>query len=129
MQINTHLKIDNELNGKVIELKEDYSKVELNTILKMAADENGLVHGGFIFCAADYAAMAAVNDPFVVLAKSETKFTAPVKVGDRVILEAKITEKNGMRSSVEVKAKVFDKIVFIGMFYTATLEKHVFEMN
>ena len=128
MELNTHLELDNSLNGKVIELKSAYSKVELTTTPQMVADKQGLIHGGFIFCAADFAAMAAVNDPYVVLAKSETKFTAPVKLNDIVILEAIIKEQNGIKSTVEVIASVEDKTVFKGVFYTATLEKHVLEI-
>ncbi|MEA3497858.1 MAG: hotdog domain-containing protein [Campylobacterota bacterium] len=128
MKLNTHLELDNSLNGKVVELKDGYSKVELTTTSQMVADSNGLIHGGFIFCAADYAAMSAVNHPYVVLAKSEIKFTAPVKLNDIVTLEATITEQNGIKSTVDVTATVEDKTVFKGLFYTATLEKHVLEI-
>ena len=91
----------------------------------MAADAEGLVHGGFIFGAADYAAMAAVNDPYVVLAKASSKFIAPVKVGENVILEAKITETNGNKSTIEVTATVEANTVFTGEFLTAVLKQHV----
>ena len=37
---------------------------------------------------ADYAAMLAVNDPFVVLGAAQTRFLAPVAVGERVIARA-----------------------------------------
>ena len=49
MDIKTHNSIDQELCGKPLELGEGYSRVELQTTLQMAADETGLVHGGFIF--------------------------------------------------------------------------------
>lgn len=125
MKLNTHLKIDNGINGTVIELKQDYAKVQLDTKDFMSADEQGLVHGGFAFCAADFAAMAAVNEPYVVLAKSETKFLAPVKAGETIIFEANTTAKDGIKSTVEVIGNVQDKAVFKGTFYTATLDKHV----
>ena len=123
--LNTHLKIDKSLNGEVVELKDGFAKVELKTTQIMAADEQGLVHGGFAFCAADYAAMAAVNDPYVVLAKSEVKFLAPVKAGQSIIFEATITDTQGIKSTVEVVGFVGDKKIFTGSFYTATLDKHV----
>ena len=47
----------------------------------MAADGRGLVHGGFTFGLADFAAMCAVNDPNVVLGAATCKFLAPVQVG------------------------------------------------
>ena len=125
MKLNTHLKIDQTLNGTVIELKKGYAKIALQTTPIMIADKEGLVHGGFIFGAADFCAMASVNDPFVVLAKSEVKFLAPVKMGEVVEFEGTISEEKGNRAIVEVTGSVDDKKVFIGTFYTAILDKHV----
>lgn len=127
MELKTHLKLNKELNGELIVLDEGYAKVELKTLESMVADEQGLVHGGFMFCAADFTAMAVVNDPYVVLAKSETKFLAPVKVGQNILFEGKIVQNNGRKQSIEVVGSVKDQKVFIGTFYTAVLEKHVLE--
>lgn len=126
MTLNTHLKIDQTLNGKVLELAEGYAKIALKTSTIMIADAQGLIHGGFIFGAADFAAMAAVNDPFVVLSKSETKFLAPVKEGQSVLFEGTITSKEGKKATVEVVGSVDEKKVFVGTFYTAVLDKHLF---
>lgn len=128
MTLNTHLKLDSTLNGKAVELGEGYAKIELQTTDAMRADEEGLVHGGFCFCAADFAAMAAVNDPYVVLAKSETKFLAPVKVGDTVIFEGTVNENDGRKQVVSVIGKVGEKDVFTGTFYTAVLKQHVLSL-
>ena len=128
MLLKTHLKLDKNLNGEIVALEKDYAKIELTTTSNMVADEEGLVHGGFIFCAADFAAMASVNDPYVVLAKSETKFLAPVKVGMSVMFEGKVMENNGRKQSVEVVGKVEEKKVFVGTFYTAILEQHVLSL-
>jgi len=125
MKLNTHLKIDQTLNGTVIELKKGYAKIALQTTSIMIADAQGLVHGGFIFAAADFCAMAAINDPLVVLAKSEVKFLAPVKEGEIVVLDGHICEEKGNRATVEVTGSVDDKKVFVGSFYTAVLDKHV----
>ncbi|MCH9814257.1 MAG: thioesterase [Epsilonproteobacteria bacterium] len=128
MELNTHLKIDNTLNGEVIELKEGYAKIALKTTEVMVADAEGLVHGGFCFGAADFAAMAAVNDPFVVLAKSEVKFLAPVKVGEEVVFEGQVTENDGRKFTVSVTGCVGEKRVFTGTFYTAVLKQHVLSL-
>jgi len=125
MELNTHLKLNSELNGKVVELKQNYAKVEQVTSSLMVADEEGLVHGGFTFCAADFAAMACVNDPYVVLAKSEVKFLAPIKLGQTVVYEAKLLENEGKKSKVEVIATVDEKEVFKGVFSTVTLDNHI----
>jgi len=128
MNINTHLKIDNKISGNCIELKQNYAKVELNTKEFMCADKQGLIHGGFIFSSADYCAMLAINDPNVVLAKSNTKFIAPVRLNDIVILEAKVITSDGFKSEVQVSAFVNEKEVFKGSFFTATLKKHIFDV-
>ena len=81
MELNTHLNIDTSLCGKVVKLYTNYAEVLLHTTQQMSADSQGLVHGGFIFGAADYAAMLAVNDPYVVLGASSSKFVAPESRG------------------------------------------------
>jgi acyl-coenzyme A thioesterase PaaI-like protein len=125
MKLNTHLNIDQTLNGKVIELKDSFAKIELTTTELMRADEQGLVHGGFIFGSADFTAMATINHPFVVLAKSEVKFLAPVKIGESVLFEGEVSENDGRKATVKVVGKVADKEVFLGTFYTVVLDKHV----
>ena len=117
-----------ELVGEVIELGEGFSKVKLKTKEYMKVDEHGLVHGGFTFGLADYAAMLAVNEPTVVLGKAEVKFTKPVKVGDELLAEARIKEDIGKKKIVFVE--VFNQKnekVFEGTFHCYVLEKHVLE--
>lgn len=127
MQQNTHLNIDTSLCGKVIKLEEGYAEVLLHTSQQMTADTQGLVHGGFVFGAADYAAMSAVNDPFVVLGSSSSKFLAPVKVGDVVLCKATVISEKGKKRVVEVEAFVSDSRVFEGSFTTFVLDSHVLE--
>ncbi len=125
MQLNTHLHINTSLCGKVTKLQENYAEVLLHTTQQMAADLQGLVHGGFIFGAADYAAMSAVNDPYVVLGASSSKFIAPVKVGDAVLCKASVVNSQGKKLEVEVEAFVNGKLVFEGSFTTFVLSSHV----
>ena len=125
MQLNTHLNINISLCGKVTKLQENYAEVLLHTTQQMTTDSQGLVHGGFIFGAADYAAMSAVNDPFVVLGASSSKFLAPVKVGDTVLCKAKVVDVKGKKREVKVQAFVEEKLVFEGAFTTFVLERHV----
>ena len=125
MQLNTHLNINTALCGKVTKLEANYAEVLLHTTQQMSADEQGLVHGGFIFAAADYAAMSAVNDPYVVLGASASKFVAPVKVGDAVLCKATVVSVKGKKKVVEVKAFVKGMLIFEGAFTTFVLDKHV----
>lgn len=125
MLLKTHLNIDSTLCGKVTKLEEGYAEVLLHTTQQMTADAQGLVHGGFIFGAADYAAMSAVNDPYVVLGSSSSKFVAPVKVKDVVHLKAKVSTTKGKKKIVDVEAFVSEKLVFEGSFTTFVLDAHV----
>lgn len=125
MELKTHLKIDRSLCGEVVVLEAGYAKVELQTTERMRVDEEGLVHGGFCFGAADFAAMAAVNDPNVVLAKSTSKFIAPVRVGEIVVFEAEVVSQEGRKRQVKVTGNVEQTDVYEGTFDTVVLENHV----
>jgi len=127
MELNTHLNIDTSLCGKVTRLEANYAEVLLHTTRQMTADTQGLVHGGFVFAAADYAAMSAVNDPYVVLGASASKFVAPVKVGDAVLCQATVVSEKGKKKVVDVQAFVNEKLVFEGNFTTFVLDEHVLE--
>ena len=101
------------------------AEVALTATEEMAVDEKGLIHGGFTFGLADYAAMLAVNHPFVVLGGSECRFLAPVKVGDSMIASAYVEEIKGKRRSVRVDINVGVVKVFTGVFTCFVLEDHV----
>jgi acyl-coenzyme A thioesterase PaaI-like protein len=123
----THLAIDPRLCGRPVELAPGRARVELATVPEMAADERGLVHGGFVFGCADYAAMLAVGDPLVVLAGAEVRFLAPVAVGESVIAEARVTAEEGRRREVEVTVECGGTAVFAGTFRCAVPDRHVLD--
>jgi acyl-coenzyme A thioesterase PaaI-like protein len=128
MYLKTHLAINQTLCGQLLSIDEGIAIVKINTTSEMVVDDHKLVHGGFIFGAADYAAMAAVNDPNVVLGSAEVKFLKPSKSGDSVILKAKVTEANGKRRRVDVEGvDEAGTIIFSGIFSCFVLEKHVLE--
>ncbi len=124
----THRLTSPELVGKPVKVGPPEAEVELLTTEEMAVDEYGLVHGGFTFGLADYAAMLAVNEPTVVLGKAEVKFLKPVKVGEKLRARAKIGEDLGRKKLVnaEVLNEAGEK-VFEGTFHCYVLEKHVLE--
>ena len=91
----------------------------------MAADDHGLVHGGFVFGLADYAAMLAVNDPNVVLAGADVRFLMPVVVGEQLVAEAWVEEADGRKSRVRVEVVRDGDTVMSGDFRCVTLARHV----
>jgi uncharacterized protein (TIGR00369 family) len=125
MQILTHNKIDTKLCGQPVFVKNGTSRIELLTDKTMSVDEQGLVHGGFIFGLADHAAMIAVNDPNVVLGSAQVKFIKPVRAGQIVIAEAKTETVEGKKHTVSVVAYIGDAKVFEGEFKCFVLEKYV----
>uniref|UniRef100_A0A832GNM8 PaaI family thioesterase n=1 Tax=Caldimicrobium thiodismutans TaxID=1653476 RepID=A0A832GNM8_9BACT len=125
MEIKTHQKIDQSLSGTPLELNTGFAKVKLKTDERMVADDKGLIHGGFLFSLADYAAMLAVNEETVVLAKAEVKFLKPVVLGDEVIAYATVKEVEGKKRKVEVEVKRGEEIVFVGEFLCVVPERHV----
>jgi len=127
--LNTHLKIHSTYSGEVAKLEEGYAKIVLETGEIMRADDLGLVHGGFIFSAADFAAMAAVNEPNVVLASCSCLFLAPVRVGDVVVFEAMEHQTEGRKRNVTVRGFVHEIKVFEGEFKTVVTEHHVLRLD
>ncbi|MBU0992379.1 MAG: thioesterase [Proteobacteria bacterium] len=123
--IITHLAINRELCGTPQYTKNGKSSVKLKTTPEMGADDTGLVHGGFIFGLADYAAMIAVNHPHVVLGSSEVKFLKPVRVNDTLFAEAETTSGQGKKRMVSVTVTRDSDPVFTGQFTCFVLENHV----
>jgi acyl-coenzyme A thioesterase PaaI-like protein len=121
----THERTSERYVGRPVSLEEGRAVVELETTDEMAVDEHDLVHGGFVFGAADYAAMLAVNEPTVVLVGADTSFTAPTTVGDTIRATATVDgEADGLVVECEVETDGGDR-VFVGTFECAVPEEHV----
>ena len=125
----THLSASEELVGRVETIESGKaSRVVLRADPRMRVDEKGLIHGGFTFGLADYAAMVAVNDPFVVLLSAQARFLKPVAVGEFITAHARVTETEGKKN--KVYCEVVDhkgQKVFEGEFLCLNLNKHVLE--
>ena len=124
---NTHLAIDPRLCGEPRALAEGRASVRLETTREMAADERGLIHGGFVFGAADYAAMLAVNDPNVVLGKAEIKFLKPVVVGETITATASVLSSEGIKRNVHIEVVRGDDVVMAGEMLCLVPDHHVLE--
>jgi acyl-coenzyme A thioesterase PaaI-like protein len=125
MKITTHLKIDAVLCGRPSSVSEGKSRVTLLALENMTADDTGLVHGGFVFGLADYAAMICVNHPNVVLGGAEVKFLRPVKVNDTLVADAVLEQSEGKKRMVRVTVKNSDQKVFEGNFSCFVPDRHV----
>ncbi len=129
LPLETHTMINTYLCGDIIKHEKGYVELELETENEMVVDDMGLIHGGFIFGSADFAAMAAVNERNVVLVASECQFLSPVKIGDKVLFKAQVRHQEGRKRSVHVKAFVHEIKVFEGEFMTVITERHVLKLK
>lgn len=127
--LKTHLRINQALSGEITKMELGYVEVLLTTLPEMLADDIGLIHGGFIFSAADFAAMAAVNEKNVVLVASDCQFLSPVKLHDEVLFVARVRHKEGRKRNIHVVAHVLDIKVFEGEFKTVITDKHVLRLK
>lgn len=127
VDIRTHRAIDQALCGKPLFIEDGESQVTFTAMPEMAADKSGLVHGGFVFGLADYAAMLAVNHPNVVLGAADVKFLNPVQVGDTLAARASVQKVDGKKQMVDVVISQRDKKVFTGRFTCFVLEAHVLD--
>ena len=125
MKINTHLKTDIELCGTPLHAAQGSSRVRLQLTDRMVVDDKNLVHGGFIFGLADYAAMIAVNHPNVVLGSAAVKFLKPVQSGQVVVAEAKVQRVEKRKHLVQVTIRLDKEAVFEGEFACFVLERPV----
>ncbi|NPA12049.1 MAG: PaaI family thioesterase [Epsilonproteobacteria bacterium] len=124
-ELKTHLKLDPRY-GRLTELNDDFAKVVLECKPDMAVDEEGLIHGGFIFGAADFCAMATINEEYVVLAKATNcEFMAPLKVGDIVEFTSEILMKEKRKAEVKVTGTMNEIKIFEGIFSCVILDTHV----
>ena len=127
--IATHERINADICGEIVLLERGYVETRLTTTPEMLADDIGLIHGGFIFSAADYAAMLAVNERNVVLVGSSCQFLSPVKFHDEVKFTARVRHKEGKKRNVNVEGHVLDIKVFEGEFKTVVTERHVLKLK
>lgn len=125
MEIRTHKKASSSFVGQPISVTEGEAAVELKATEDMCVDDVGLIHGGFTFSVADYAAMLAVDDPNVVLASAKVRFMAPVRLGDTMRGFAKVMGSEGNRIQVAVEVSVKDTTVLEGDMICYVLDKHV----
>ncbi len=125
--LKTHEKIRSSLCGTILKLDTGYSKTTLQTTKDMVLDDLGLIHSGFIFGAADYAAAVAVNEPNIVIIGSRSKFLAPAKVDDLIEFEANAKFEDSRKREIKVSGFINEIKIYEGLFQAVVLEQHIFK--
>ncbi len=125
--LKTHQRIQTNLCGVIVKLSSNYAKTTLQTTKDMVLDKLGLIHSGFVFGAADYAAAVAVNEPNVVIIGSRSSFLAPAKVNDLIEFEAKVKFEDSRKREIKVSGSINEVKVYEGVFQAVVLEQHIFK--
>lgn len=125
-ELKTSPNIKIALSGVVTELKKNKAKTRLFTSDEMVCDADGLIHSGFIISAANYAALAAINETYAITINSRINLFAPTKLGDVVEFEASAHFDESRKREVRVVGWIKDIKVFEGTFSLVVLEEHIF---
>ena len=126
-ELMTHTKIKSHLVGRLISLKQGYAKVILEPTHEMVVDDFGLIHSGFVFGSAEYAAVACINQENVVIIAATSQFFAPAKLGNTIEFEAKGDFQETRKRHVHVVGKINTIKIFEATFQAVILDNHIFK--
>lgn len=106
IRIRTSVELDPVYSGHIETLTEEECKTSLVTTKLMSADNQHMVHSGFISSAAEYAALVVVNEPNGMVYSMNGEHFACARVGDEVRFSAHVRHVDSRKREVEVKARI-----------------------
>lgn len=115
--------------GELIEFYRNKAITRFVPMEKMAMDESGMIHAGFVFNAASFAAMAALNRKNSVLIASDVKFLAPIELGHEVIFKAEAIQNDTKKCEIKVEGFLLDIKIFDSLFHIAVFDKKIFKLR
>ena len=127
--LNIPISINSTLCGGIINMKPNYAKTALVTSDEMVFDDEKLIHGGFIFGAAEWAAHVAINTQYSVTISAKVNLYAPAKVGDLIEFEAQAYFEESKTREIKVVGTIKDIKVFEGTYQVVILEEHIFKLQ
>ena len=113
-------------SGTAFLLDKNHAKTRFFTTADMVSDAEGLIHSGFVFMGANYAALLAINEEFCVSIGARINFFGPLKLGDVVEFDAQARFEESRKREVKVIGYVKEIKIFEGIFQLVTLEEHIF---
>lgn len=108
-----------EVIGEMVDIELDKRAISIFDVkLEHIFKRNQIARGHHLFAQANSLAVAVIKDELALTVKSNLSFVKPVKLGDRVIAKAIVTQKDQEknRTFVEVISTVENEIVFEGQF-------------
>ncbi|WP_295739922.1 hotdog domain-containing protein, partial [uncultured Helicobacter sp.] len=133
---NVHIPLDNDdlqvctsmpsnIVGELVELYRDKAIVRFRPNERMIMDESKMIHAGFVFNAASFAAMAAINKKYSVLIASDVKFLAPIELGHEITFKAQAIQSDTKKCEVKVEGFLLDIKIFDSLFHIAVFDKKI----
>ena len=119
--------LKSELVGSIVKITYEEVITKFIPTKQMISDESNLIHSGFIFNAANYAAMCLVNQPNAITIGSE--FLAPVEFEQEMMFLATIKQSNNKKFEIIVRGTLLDIKIFEATFHIAVFEKQLFKLN
>lgn len=108
---------EDEVIGDIVDLQLDASAISILEINQNHVfSRTGIARGHHLFAQANSLAVAVINDDLALTSKASIHFIRPVKAGERVVAKAKVTQKERVRTIVEVNSYVGQDHVFNGIF-------------
>lgn len=137
---NAHIPLENDdlqictsmhasIVGELVELYRDKAITRFKPTDKMIMDESKMIHAGFVFNAASFAAMAAINKKHSVLIASDVKFLAPIELGHEVTFRAEAVQSDTKKCEVKVEGYLLDIKIFDSLFHIAVFDKKIFKLR
>ncbi|TYS16322.1 transcription factor FapR [Rossellomorea vietnamensis] len=106
-----------EVIGEIIDIELDQNAISIFDVkTEHVFKRNRIARGHHLFAQANSLAVAVINDELALTAKSQIRFTRPVKEGERIIAKAKVIDIHKERTIVEVHSYVGGEKVFTGEF-------------
>lgn len=121
--------LKSEMCGSIIKMTYEEVITKFVPTKQMISDESNLIHSGFIFNAANYAAMCLVNQPHAITIGAEVEFLAPVEFEQEMMFLATIKQSNAKKFEINVKGTLLDIKIFEAIFHIAVFDKQLFKLN
>ncbi|HEY8345387.1 MAG TPA: transcription factor FapR [Bacillota bacterium] len=109
--------------GELLEVDLDQEGLSLlDTTEEMGIGQTKIVRGHVLFAQANSLANTIVDADVALTGAAQIKFTAPVRVGERVLAKARVVKSKGRKKEVEIIMKTKRGLVFQGMFEVYCLD-------
>ena len=121
--LTTHVDIAHNHSYKILKLKKGHAQVEVTTTKLERLHENRTIYTGSLYYAANFCAVAAINDKEFFLINSDIDYLNPIDEEGLLIYDAQIYIEKKKKKVVTVSAKINDIEFLTGTFSFVKLEE------